>query len=844
MPVDSIPTESPNPPPGTEPEAPSAPVPAASKSPNVKRRKLNLDWKSQGTTAEGYSISKRVVLGPGVEKPSETPVAMTEKQEFEPAQPVQPGTAPSIEAEAKVEEQAEPIAPAGEQVEGPVEIAPTAIELEAKAPEGPYLLPEAPAPQFSPELPTFPESDLSFEGTQMAAVRVCPYLGLRTDRSTHFMEPSDLQVCYSPIDPGDVTVAYQTDYCCSPNFVTCPRYKQPEEPEIKTEPSVAGLPLANPPLVAAVRPIAGADGLPARRRSRVFDFVLWGIAIALALVAVWFALPILVGSPATPTTAPVALAPSPTASLTATPSNTPLPLSPAIPTLAPLIIPTPSENQIVLDLLPDASLTGWISSNESEPHWGDPGLNVGTLKGLSYVSILQFNLKNLPPGSKVQFGVLELTGSDASHLAKNGDWRLEVLPSRSRREWLQASATDIGTVNALATIGQGLTPTDLAVGHINRFSFGSTELQLLDNQFQYGTVTFRLSGPATTEDNLFAWDAGSKSSLNAPALHLVVEPGQYTVVTNTPFPQNVITAAAYVVKETANATRFGTPTPFPPGVATATPGGETIYVPAATALSGNVGTAIARSVLATAIALTTGTYTPAPSGLIIIYPTATPFLIDATDLATPTEVGVQDFAKIRASTQYHALLGSIVALSNTFAGCKDGCPIVLNTGGGVLGQLSSDLYYKAALDRDQYSLDGNRRIVYVKDSRGIQQVGYYDATTGATKFITQFQRGPTYDASWSNDGGSIAFVSQETGCDDIYYYDLGSGSTARVTSLTGLGCPFVKHPSWSPDGQNIVFWSSYGGPSHLWIANRGGQGLVDLTATRGQATETNPVWVK
>ena len=88
-------------------------------------------------------------------------------------------------------------------------------------------------------------------------------------------------------------------------------------------------------------------------------------------------------------------------------------------------------------------------------------------------------------------------------------------------------------------------------------------------------VVLRLRGPAGTADNLFAWDSGAGgAALTSPTLHLVVEPGKYVIVTNTPVPTNVLTAAAYVVRGTESAKRNGTRTAFPPGVATATPGGE------------------------------------------------------------------------------------------------------------------------------------------------------------------------------------------------------------------------------------------------------------------------------
>lgn len=854
------------------------------KTSSIKRRRINLDWKSQQPSEGVYTSSRRVVLGPGAEIPATPNAPITASPE---AQIPENIVLPPLPIEAGAESEASQALPEGESeagaygldsevtvepdshavaVEEAVDSTPPLVEAESPTlspEEGFEVSPFVPAAlgsvaeaiepqttnaelkseQLSEEISSPSESIQMLEPTQPAMVRVCPFLGLRGDRSTHFIEPSTSQICYSPTAPGEIELDHQRDFCFSYNFPACSRFAKSSEAVEHTVPVPVILPAVQPPaLSASSTPIRSIDVEP-RRRSRVFDFVLWGVAIGLAIIAIVAALPFILGNSGAPTPAPIALRPSSTVTLTLTPEITQVTVPTAPSTLAPLVIPTPSANQVVLDLLPDPRFTGWASSNESEPHWGDTGLNAGSIKNQTYVAIAQFNLKNYPPGSKVQFAALELTGSDASHLGKSGEWHIEILKARTAQEWLQASTTDIATATSLATLNETLTPTDLAIGNINRFTLDDAQRQLLDDQFKDGSVTFRLTGPSTTEDDLFSWDSGAKSSLNAPALHLVVEPGQYTIVTNTPTPANVLTAAAYVVKQTAFATRQGTPTPFPPGVATATPGGETIFVPADTAVAENVGTAVARSVLATAVALTTGTYTPSPGGLVVIYPTATPFLIRANDLSTPTPILPTNFGKIFDSPPYKALVGSIIALSNFYSGTEKGEPIVLNTGGGVLGKLSSDLYYKAALQQDLYSPD-ERSIAYPIDSRGRQQIGFYDKATGLTTTLTSFQKGKAYDGAWSPDGGSIVFVAQDPRCDDIYYYDIGNQKLFRVTQLGPQGCPFVKHPSFSPDGQNIVFWSSIGGALHIFVVDRSGQIMTDLSSTRADVTETDPVWVK
>lgn len=931
MPEEQKAPETPNPVPEGEPAAQAPDNSSPQKPKNAKRRRIDFDWKSQYGSAEGYSVSKRVILGPAAEtaptsaqpKPSldvtkispplppvvlppEQPIPQLEQPEPEiPApngqeglaagtleMPVGEGLTPAasgvtVEEEplpASAEELPKEVSTPTEAGEAPEELAPTPITASEQEPQPESLESQEPPPvitavgQAWPEYPSLEDQGAPAEATiepsipvvesgleesapeatteastlalptrQPSVVRVCPYLGLSSDRSTHFIEPSDAQVCYSPVAPGAIDVDYQRRFCFS-DFGACKRFPKDEQ----DKPAALPLPaMAAPVLATAAGPSLAPMPEP-RRRSRVFDFVLWGVAIVLAIVAILAALPILFGNSGAPASAPVAINSTSTATVTPTEAPTEVAASTEVPTLAPLIIPTPAENQVVLDILPDPSLTGWVVDNESEPHWGDAAINAGKLKGQVYTGIVHFYLKNLPPGSKVTFAALELTGTDASHLGKNGEWQIALLQPRTNREWLQASSSDIASAPADTTFAQTLPFSQLAAGNLNRITFDDSQRQLIANEFVAGSLTFRLSGPSSESDNLFGWDAGIKSSLNAPVLHLVVEPGPYAVVTNTSTPSNVITAAAYAFQQTAQATRVGTPTPFPPGVATATPGGETIFVPADTAVPGNIGTAIARIELATAVAMTTGTYTPTPVGLIVVYPTATPFLISPNQLSTATPPGSVDLGAIRSTGQYHALVGSIVVLSNYYAGtngsCDKGCPIVLNSGGGVLGQLSSSLYYSAALDRDQYSPDFSKKVAYINDSQGIQQIGYVDLSSKTNTILTNFRKGISFDAAWSPDGSAIAFIHSESPTlgEDVYFYDFGTQKETRVTNMgsAGQGFPNNQHPSWSPDSQNIVFWSSRGGGPQIWIVGRNGQNLIDLSSTRGGYTETDPVWVK
>ena len=106
---------------------------------------------------------------------------------------------------------------------------------------------------------------------------------------------------------------------------------------------------------------------------------------------------------------------------------------------------------------------------------------------------------------------------------------------------------------------------------------------------------------------------------------------------------------------------------------------------------------------------------------------------------------------------------------------------------------------------------------------------------------TQISRlgGTCYDPAWSPDGGTIAFVSNETGSDDIWVVR-PDGSGQR--NLTENHWEWDKHPSWSPDSTRIAFWSNRNGVKQIWIMDADGRNARNISNTEWE--EYDPVWVK
>ena len=92
-------------------------------------------------------------------------------------------------------------------------------------------------------------------------------------------------------------------------------------------------------------------------------------------------------------------------------------------------------------------------------------------------------------------------------------------------------------------------------------------------------------------------------------------------------------------------------------------------------------------------------------------------------------------------------------------------------------------------------------------------------------------------ATFPGTNGKLAFGSARSGfpADNDLYSMVGNGSAqARITSLN----KDELHPSWSPDGHQIVFERNNGLRADIWIANADGSNARALTGHA--ANDTNP----
>jgi hypothetical protein len=329
------------------------------------------------------------------------------------------------------------------------------------------------------------------------------------------------------------------------------------------------------------------------------------------------------------------------------------------------------------------------------------------------------------------------------------------------------------------------------------------------------------------------------------------------IVTETPTPLNIITVAAEAAKATAVAKTVGTYTPVPwnwvvPIVITPEP---------STPVPVNAATASFQVAAATASAFVNGTPTPWPVNVWTATPTpymrpvvgqvATPWIPPG---PTPTPMSMPQ-----------GLIGKIIFLSNRSGGpvpLPEPLVYVIDPDGSNLAVLNDDTLYRIAKARDVYSPDQSYRAL-VQDIERYDRSGpigpapgifFYDYSLSVVQQITYFGLGGAWDPAWSPTQDQVVFVSDDTTHADLWVANRDSSGLRRLTFTDDavIASQLGKnnyipddahgHPSWSPDGSKIVYWSSIGGHRHILVINADGSNPYSLSTTGHD--DWDPVWVK
>jgi hypothetical protein len=419
----------------------------------------------------------------------------------------------------------------------------------------------------------------------------------------------------------------------------------------------------------------------------------------------------------------------------------------------------------------------------------------------------------------------------------------------------------------------------LVVGESQVFEFSREQTQDLEQRLldEHYTISFRLDGPLAGDNSVFAWDTGygpatqgrrprlflnvgeppgtpiptgtlpptsSPTASTTPTASLTPTPTDtpvWWVVTSTPTAENAVTAAAVAVQQTARAEVEGTGTATPEFMATATP----FYIVVTnTPTPENRATAAYLNALATADVVLTGTPTATPDRLVTATytpkPTRTPVLVWLDKVTgTPTPTATATGTPLPPIPEI--LKGKIAFLSDR-GGAELPDVYLLDPKTKRVALLTDRWPYDEALLLDRTSPDGRFRAEVTKGERGTQ-IYVIELSTGIQWAIT-FSHRLSYDPAWSPRDDVIAYVSQEMGAeggsDEIFRVNPQGSDKKRLTFNTW---EWDKHPTFSPDGSQIVFWSNQTtGLRQLWIMNVDGTGRRILLES--PYNDWDPVWIK
>jgi hypothetical protein len=514
--------------------------------------------------------------------------------------------------------------------------------------------------------------------------RICPYLGLADGPDSRFSYPESTHLCFSADLQSSIRLEHQSAFCLTQRYPSCPRFV-----ELPAEP-LSLHPTTSPAPELEVQS-------PVKKASPWWGTVLWGVAGLLAGLLIIFGI-FYYGRSVFPQSSESKVVNLPTPSLTANPAtewipsediaNTPTPVAVAlIATPIPTVTPAPDFETYTLS--PAAADIGWMTSGEERGnHFGDSFLYAGIFKSQIYISAFQFDLSSIPRGAPIEYAAIQMTGLRDDRLAVHGDqsnaagvWTLRLLDPEIDQDWRRHNFQDVFNVSALHTLSPILSAQELAAGKANQFELSPAQIKILGERIiddEQPKISFRIEGPLVGPDNLFGWDTGygPQSQGNEVTLLLRVGPPpatpppyDYIIVTSTPTPENVVTAAAILVQMTAEATRVGTATSVPPNMVTPTPIPDyLVFVPIPT--PENKATAQALATIATAEALTTGTPTPIPTNAVTATPTPT-------ETPTPTPTPPSYVIITSTPTAETIFAAATIALEATALAQKVGTPTPL-----------------------------------------------------------------------------------------------------------------------------------------------------------------------
>jgi Tol biopolymer transport system component len=132
--------------------------------------------------------------------------------------------------------------------------------------------------------------------------------------------------------------------------------------------------------------------------------------------------------------------------------------------------------------------------------------------------------------------------------------------------------------------------------------------------------------------------------------------------------------------------------------------------------------------------------------------------------------------------------------------------------------------------------------VWVMNADGTNQRQLTTTTRSATKrdfSVVVWSMLP----SFSPDGTKIVYASTQGGNSQIWLMNADGTNQTQLTFPGYPAAPDANAPAWSPDGTKIAFWSGYTGEyGEIWVIDPDGSGRKRLTAYGEGVNSDNPTW--
>jgi serine/threonine protein kinase len=141
-------------------------------------------------------------------------------------------------------------------------------------------------------------------------------------------------------------------------------------------------------------------------------------------------------------------------------------------------------------------------------------------------------------------------------------------------------------------------------------------------------------------------------------------------------------------------------------------------------------------------------------------------------------------------------------------------------------------------------IGGSGQVAYVSDRSGLPQIYLVDLASLSLTQVTDMPQGAC-QPSWSPDGEKMVFISPCKGMDEIYY-----GSGMYLINADGSGLTPIPSlpggdfdPAWSPDGKSIAFTSRRTGQMEIFVLNLEDLNLATQITKGANGVESRqPAW--